>query len=244
MYTGAGSVDEAFRNLVSQALHECGHDPYNGTISTSSGYKMVSSNPVLPTQAHKIADDAAESLEKWGNWIAIPVCQAENIHQEVEVSLRGAEAAGSDQEVFAALQKKAIQKALARRKGWVGVEAYVSHWHRTLKNPKVVRPQPAKAVWVVDLGMRHAQKVFDTKAEALEYAKSVVNAAPQSGKYIFGLEREVTVEKQFRSLSGSRCKISVRAENKTVTATVTVKLERPAASQSTVGWLFAGWAAC
>jgi len=35
------TADEGYRELVDNALHEYGRDPYNGTISTTSGFVML-----------------------------------------------------------------------------------------------------------------------------------------------------------------------------------------------------------
>jgi len=38
---GYDSADEAYSEAVSQAIYEYGHDPYNGTISTTNGYQYL-----------------------------------------------------------------------------------------------------------------------------------------------------------------------------------------------------------
>jgi hypothetical protein len=61
----------AYKNLVDTALFENGHDAYNGTISTTSGYVLVD----LPKgrKLQKLIDDICERrhpayrhIEKWG----------------------------------------------------------------------------------------------------------------------------------------------------------------------------------
>lgn len=36
-YRGAATMQDAYRELVEQAFYDQGHDPYNGTISTTNG---------------------------------------------------------------------------------------------------------------------------------------------------------------------------------------------------------------
>ena len=38
------TVDEAYRNACEEATWECGHDAYNGTISTTQGYSVIERN--------------------------------------------------------------------------------------------------------------------------------------------------------------------------------------------------------
>jgi len=35
------TVEEAYRDCVEQAMYDCGHDPYNGTISTTQGFVHI-----------------------------------------------------------------------------------------------------------------------------------------------------------------------------------------------------------
>ena len=39
------SAREAYNKLVEEAEYEYGHDGYNGTISTSDGFKMITEHP-------------------------------------------------------------------------------------------------------------------------------------------------------------------------------------------------------
>lgn len=48
------SPEEAYEKAVDDAYYEYGHDPYNGTISTTFDFKMV---PRLP----------GESFDEWGH---------------------------------------------------------------------------------------------------------------------------------------------------------------------------------
>lgn len=60
VYRGPLSMTEAYSELVSQALWEHGHDPYNGTISTTSG---VMQDPGV--RAAITADQATAHLVEW-----------------------------------------------------------------------------------------------------------------------------------------------------------------------------------
>jgi hypothetical protein len=62
---------EAYNKLVEQAEHEKGHDGYNGTISTSGGFKMIHKHPRYGTKKFwKFVDDTMEGT-KWDLWNCI-----------------------------------------------------------------------------------------------------------------------------------------------------------------------------
>ena len=67
----AKDLPEAYRGLVEDALHYSGHDPYNGTISTTEGCREVDcpegwadwDGPARTEFINKLWD---EECEKWG----------------------------------------------------------------------------------------------------------------------------------------------------------------------------------
>lgn len=73
VYRGPGTAEQAYSELVSQALSEYGHDPYNGTISTTRGVHLVGAKPMTLAEAEKLADTRVERLSKWSNCEAIPL---------------------------------------------------------------------------------------------------------------------------------------------------------------------------
>ena len=60
--------NEAYKTLCDDALHEHGHDAYNGTISTTSGFVLVALPP--RKELHKFIFDLLEEedrqIQKWG----------------------------------------------------------------------------------------------------------------------------------------------------------------------------------
>lgn len=61
------SPEEAYKDAVDDALYEFGHNAYNGTISTTSGFIMI---PKLPDESDddwfgRIMDD--DRICKWEN---------------------------------------------------------------------------------------------------------------------------------------------------------------------------------
>lgn len=68
----ARTAEEAYRSLVEEALYESGHDPYNGTISTTSGFREVTppAGEALDSFIERTLDAAADDDNrpgaKWG----------------------------------------------------------------------------------------------------------------------------------------------------------------------------------
>lgn len=94
-YYGTLSVRDAYNDLVQEALHESGHDPYNGTISTTSGVKLVGVEPMTLEKANKLAGERIMNLSKWEHCEAIPLVQEQSPtfsaaeKETVEISVSG-----------------------------------------------------------------------------------------------------------------------------------------------------------
>jgi len=58
-------AEECFNELVREAQYEYGHDPYNGTISTQSGYSVLSVKFNSRNEAECYADMNLDSVEKY-----------------------------------------------------------------------------------------------------------------------------------------------------------------------------------
>lgn len=85
-YRGTASMADAYRELVEQAFYEQGHDPYNGTISTTSGVIQDPGvkEPMTATEAYERAqwwfqddldwdDPKLVTPQKWEAAWAIPL---------------------------------------------------------------------------------------------------------------------------------------------------------------------------
>lgn len=64
---GAGKdLKDAYNNAVEDALYQHGHDPYNGTISTTSLMGLASNAPRYGTKAfNKYVHNALDTMPKW-----------------------------------------------------------------------------------------------------------------------------------------------------------------------------------
>jgi len=61
------TAEEAYNIAVEDAIYEYGHDSYNGTISTTSGFKILSSKSLSREEVKKRARQAFDNdeVEKW-----------------------------------------------------------------------------------------------------------------------------------------------------------------------------------
>ena len=58
---------DAYDQLVRDANHEHGHDGYNGTIATTSGFVLVDPGKRrIDTVVRDILDDKSSHIRKWG----------------------------------------------------------------------------------------------------------------------------------------------------------------------------------
>lgn len=65
------SAEEAYDELVGMAHWDSGHDCYNGTISTSDGFKMITKHPRYGTKKFwKFVEDTMDGT-KWSEWNCI-----------------------------------------------------------------------------------------------------------------------------------------------------------------------------
>lgn len=62
------TADQAYRAAVEQAQYDYGHDPYNGTISTTSGWFMA---PGRVRTVDDLEDWALDETEKWGDCVCM-----------------------------------------------------------------------------------------------------------------------------------------------------------------------------
>lgn len=83
-----GSAEDAYQQAVQEAFYEFGHEPYSGTIATTSGvYAVPGHKPMTLAEAEKIARDRLwVTTHKWGDCEALPL--VEEWDEEWEVTGR------------------------------------------------------------------------------------------------------------------------------------------------------------
>jgi hypothetical protein len=60
---GCDSPEDAYKEAVQQALYDCGHDPYNGTISTTRGFKFL--GEIEKNDVEDYIDQHTDDFDKW-----------------------------------------------------------------------------------------------------------------------------------------------------------------------------------
>jgi len=77
----AKSAQEAYKKAVTEATEEYGFDPYNGTISTTNGFRMFTTSASDVREIYQFCDDNLDRTEKWGQCGCIknPIKQGEFI---------------------------------------------------------------------------------------------------------------------------------------------------------------------
>jgi hypothetical protein len=219
----------AYTALVDEALHEYGHGPYNGTISTTSGFSVVSYVPVSATAAQDLITERIGQLNKRGPCEAIPVGETATTRSRT-ATLRITCPAERGQ----ALQVHRGDVAAALGVPPASVESFEILESAARYTTTKRKAGPARKVWTTSAGGR-----FDTRAAAIDHATRIATTdqndprptviLPYREVLVFPLtvhEPEAAVICELRSW-----KIRVRA---------VVSVPGPLTFRH---WLFYGWAA-
>lgn len=133
----AANLRAAYDQAVEQANMEYGHEPYNGTISTTEGVvrSPLYPNPVPETEIDwEKVNERIGNMDKWGACEAIPVLKCENAQTTgmgvftAEVQVDTAAMFGPQKVMWAALLD-AANKAFARQVRTGGFET--TEWYGT-----------------------------------------------------------------------------------------------------------------
>lgn len=249
-----GDARTTYETLVDEALHECGHDPYNGTISTTAGVVEVRGvKPMTLAEAHTMIEQRLDNLSKWEACEALPLvdekpAQWERLgNQEVTVTVTGA--------VFNDPTQLTAALAKALRVDPDQVDGYTTHdpkhplTERTAVTPKVEAVAPKGKTetrfFIIDRTLRQMpdwEGGYATQAEARAALPDVLGRNFRSIP-----AREVEIVSVTRRATGEPL-VTATVSAKKVEATFTVNLRRQmkagTVGTSRAGWVFYGWAAC
>lgn len=232
--TGA-DLDDAYADAVREARAEYGNDGYNGTISTTSGAAVSTRSVMTRSGASLWADAHLDDAEKWGSALAVPTAPDEAFEFTVErfkVALEdGDEHSWSAQ---AALEQKARAQAFRRH----GTALHKVEVRPRVRTKVVATAAEGKPVLRWQAG---AWKLFDTKAQAVAYAKEQM-LGRHSGEAMAVKQVRVWPDSTFsdKTVATQVSVLTVRAD-----ADVVVTLATPRrATVEVEGWLFFGLAAC
>lgn len=222
---------EAYTKLVQDALFERGHEAYNCTISTTSGFRVVQKNPVTQARADRIAASRIEDLSKWEACEAVAVGKAKKVRtRKVRITVE------PDEHGACELTADAVAQALQVTMDQLGSYKVVS----TAPRYRVETRQagPARKIWQVN----NSKELFDTKAQAMAHAKALA-------------QRDIewnTRHSGFRVGSAPAYEVRQRVVRTPEAAIVPrllktvfeVEVEVAQGPLEFDHWLFYGWAAC
>lgn len=246
-------VEAAYRQLCAEALIEHGHDPYSGTIATTSGVNLVRDlAPMSLAEAQELASTRIENLRKWEQCEAIPLVHETPATYErigettVTVTVSGA--------VFSDRDK--LLSVIAKQ---VGVKpdciaghslAFGANMRPSISiTPKVraTAPEgkPVKRYFIID----PANPRLPTFDEGFETQAAARAALPRYAGYRY---QTVTMDQPMEIIAitrreGNEPLVAATVSTKSVTATFHVTTRKKTGSatrgRTRAGWFFYGYAA-
>lgn len=220
---------KAYEALVDDAFAVYGSDSYNGTISTTRGFRVHSSSPLSPLAAEALSNSRLGSLEKWGNCEAIAVGTAKKTKEKtVTITIRPTEPVGQYLNLTAAGIAEKIGVPLERLESFTVVESTPAYRYRTTK------AGPSRRIWTTSAGGE-----FATRAEAAAHAKKTLvdTFNGSAGTYVEGDKSVEVFQRTIRNPEASVVRSLVSWKIK-LTARIATSDERVFDH-----WLFYGWAA-
>lgn len=252
------SAEEAYEGAVKDALHEHGHDGYNGTISTTSGFQIMSQRPLPMREAYELVERTIENFHKWEACGAIPVIEdkaATDVREvKVDVTITGAK---TEHDARGEIQAAAMDKAKVRKGESVidwGIDSGFGDTkapERTFKTTVAATAGPTQTrYFIVRRGNAMHSSVPAPKWEdgAPSQARARANLEtllknPQANRFTWGDPIEqFDIISMTRRANGQALVEGQRELVKTVYH-CTVKLGRLPVGTTQTGWLFYGFAA-
>lgn len=233
-------VAAAYSAAVSDARHQYGSDGYNGTISTTAGYRRVVNTPMTAAGAELYAQRHWESASKWGDALAVPIADDEHFTlrtAKFTVTVEPADAEGNPRTVQYAVHEKALESAAQR----YGDQLHTISVDTKIETKTTVTRATGRAVTRYELAGSPAYraKLFDTRAQAVAAAKLRI-------KDFYEIDTVRIRAVKFYPETNSTDAAVVAVETVRATATVTAAIAVPKKPYSTPvdGWMFFGLAAC
>lgn len=170
--TGYGqTMREAYSNLCEDALEEYGHqEGYNGTISTTSGFRDVTSDFKRSGKSlQNFIDDNIDRAEKWGSCLAICIEEPKGNTNKVKSQVKNIVTHGTKKWVLKYVVTDSSGRTIASK---------------TTKGDavKVAREHTEKTQARTYIDMVKVLEKGSTKVAEIEYKKSTTE---KQGKFIF-----------------------------------------------------------
>jgi hypothetical protein len=218
---------------------EYGHDAYNGTISTTRGYRVVSSAPVGAMEANRLMESRIERLGKWGDCEAVMVGKAAKTRsQSVTLDLQGEDLSACVDE-FGYFSLPLATAAAGTGIALDGIE-HVEILDRRCTFKKNVTPAgPPRKVWTTSRGGE-----FASRAEAILAARRHLDMHVQSRTNLPAERFDARPSVEVFQRSSRTPEAAVSAELRRVKLKLRLEFLAPGARREFDHWLFYGWAAC
>lgn len=223
-------VNEAYRRLCDEATAEHGRDPYNGTIATTGGYKVMTTTPMTRAAADRYVAGRLDDCDK-RQCEVVPVGEAAKTRTKkatvtIPVNATSDSCALDVNDVAAALGVPAADIA-----SWTITESSARYRNTTRA------AGPARTVWTTSRGGS-----YPTKAAALAAAKAQMTAElERNAARSTSTRRETCHTIEVRKQTTCSPEAAVEATLTSWKAKVTVELtEGPLKFRY---WLFYGMAA-
>ena len=169
--TGRGkTMSNAYSNLCADAREEYGHqDGYNGTISTTSGFRDVTSEFKRSGKSlQSFIDDNIERADKWGSCLAICIDEPKGNANKVKTQVKNIVTPGT---------KKWVLKYVVTAYGNV-----IASKETKGEAVKIAREHTEKTQERTYIDVAKVLEKGSTKVAEIEYKKSTTE---KEGKFVF-----------------------------------------------------------
>jgi hypothetical protein len=236
----AETLNQAYAREVAGARAEFGSDGYNGTISTTSGYRQVVQIPMTASGARIYAAAHCDDTRKWEDALAVPVAHDEHFTfktVKLNVTVDPVDESGRLRTIREYdVREAAIDRAMREH----GLTVHNVEVEVKLKNRTVVTSATGRAVTKYEVsGGYNRGQLFDTKAQAVAAGKRLVSIGPGHGAI------SIRAVKFFPETNSTDAAV-IRTETVEAKGVATVTLATPKKPHNTPveGWIFFGLAAC
>lgn len=236
------TAQKAYDRACDDALHEYGHDGYNGTISTTYGFSMSTREILTRRQADKLMEKTIDNFSKWEACGCIPIGKAKAKTRKVTRTVKFVHAEG----VY--FNAKFLASQITLQPGEAIVDWKILDVAATAKTKVIRNRGAAERVFIVH-GSNGQRTEFSDLASAVASVtagreewlarKNEHLAKYPSGSWDHFKDAVITEEVRRGGLAPAAVTTEV-----TYKAKVEVNLETIVAQPTEVsGWLFYGWAA-
>jgi len=218
----------AYERLVDEAISDHGRDTYNGTISTTRGFRVFSSVPTTKVAADSLSRSRLEHLEKWGHCEAIAVGRAaKTTERKATFTVAPSSPAGRYLDMSATDVAAGLGVGIDRLESFSVVSSVPRYRYRNRK------AGAASKIWTTSAGGD-----FATRAQAVAFARAELTVSALPGSLCVPADASIEVFQRTQRAPEAAVERTLVSVKVTVVATIAVDAERVFDH-----WLFYGWAA-